>query len=458
MNILFCFQDIKIFKSLYSHADSVAVTCIGPSRPLPVVDQSILSIFLALGTEGHNEENNAFPATYMISSDMSWYCPWLAEQIANLPDSLRSLLNSERDSESLIHLTFQSKLYRIFMGVSEFIRQDSNPSIDQVIENLIEKHLLNPSDEGSELSLQHRLLVFAILGWQSMLYLPSFGTCPPEQLGILQLEDQRKSGLIFETFKVSSDFAERPMAIFLKAYGNLLPAQSQAWDKEANEPTEAPLTWFPIDPLETNAHFLQMLLRVDICWVDALSLHLEYDKSTRTLSLFRYPSLCVAMLESGSALYSFASTERNAPDPRANHEEITCILREALLSYRLLFGQSKRSRQVFRRLFACNPTLKHNADPLLHSICTKKVFTHQSVPQDRMTYFGHRDFLVLGDRLEMLGKELKGAKPKGWRDLVRDRRDTMQYWGFWLVAIVGGASIILSLTQVILQAAQFANS
>lgn len=455
---MFCFQNIKIFKSLNSHADSVVATCIGPSRPLPVVDQSILSIFLALGIEGHNEENNAFPSSYMISSDMSWYRPWLAEQIANLPDSLRSLINPQRNSESLVHLTFQSKLYRIFMSVSEFIRQESSPTIDQVIEHLVEKRLLNASDEGSELSLQHRLLVFAILGWQSMLYLPSFGTCPPEELGILQLDDQQKSGLIFETFKVPSDLAERPMAIFLKAYGNLLPAQSQAWDKEANEPTEAALTWFPIDPLETNAHFLQMLLRVDICWVDALSLHLEYDKSTRTLSLFRYPSLCVAMLESRGALYSFASTERNAPDPRANHEEITCILHETLLSYRLLFGQSKRSRRVFRRLFACNPILKHNADPLLHSICTKKVFTNQFVPQDRMTYFGHRDFLVLGDRLEMLGKELKGAKPKGWRDLVRDRRDTMQYWGFWLVAIVGGASIILSLTQVILQAAQFAHS
>lgn len=65
---------------------------------------------------------------------------------------------------------------------------------------------------------------------------------------------------------------------------------------------------------------------------------------------------------------------------------------------------------------------------------------------------------MLGDRLEMLGKELKAVKPKGWRDLVRDRRYTMQYWGFWLVANVGGASIILSLSQVILQAAQFANS
>lgn len=434
------------------------VTSLGPSRPLPVVDPSVLSIFLALGIEGRSGENVASSATNMISSDMSWYCLWLAEQIADLPGSLKSLLDSEKSSDSLIHLTVQSKLYRIFMSVSEFIRQDSSPSIDQGIEHLVEKSLLSPSDEGSELNLQHRLLVFAILGWQSMLYLPSFGTCPPEELAILQPEDQRNSGLIFETFKAASHLAERPMAIFLKAYGILLPARSQAWDKEANEPTEAALTWFPIDPLETNAHFLQMLLRVDICWVDVLSLHLEYDKSTRTLSLFRYPSLCVAMLESGGALYSFASTERNAPDPRANHEEITSLLRETLLSYRLLFGQSKRSRRIFRRLFASNPILKHNADPFLHPICTKKVFTHPFVPQDRMTYFGHRDFLVLGDRLEMLGKDLKAAKPKGWRDLVRDRRDTMQYWGFWLVAIVGGASIILSLTQVILQAAQFANS
>lgn len=214
---MFCFQNVKIFKSLNSHADSVVATCIGPSRPLPVVDQSILSIFLALGIEGHNEENDAFPSSYMISSDMSWYRPWLAEQIANLPDSLRSLINPQRNSESLVHLTFQSKLYRIFMSVSEFIRQERSPTIDQVIEHLVEKCLLNASDEGSELSLQHRLLVFAILGWQSMLYLPSFGTCPPEELGILQLDDQQESGLIFETFKVPSDLAERPMAIFFES-------------------------------------------------------------------------------------------------------------------------------------------------------------------------------------------------------------------------------------------------
>lgn len=236
-----------------------------------------------------------------------------------------------------------------------------------------------------------------------MLYLPSFSTYPPEELASTS---RGSTDLRVYLWNIQGRFRPCRAAdgnFFLKAYRNLLPAQSQAWDKEANEPTEAMLTWFPIHPLETNAHFLHMLLRVDICWVDALSLHLEYDMSTRTLSLFRFPSPCVAMLESRDALYSFASTERNAPDPRANHEEITSILRETLPSYRLLFGQSKRSRRVFQHLFTCNANLKHNADPFLHFICTKKVFTRQFVPQDRMTYFGHRDFLVLGDRLEMLG-------------------------------------------------------
>lgn len=121
------------------HADSMVVTFIGPSRPFPVVDQPILSFFLARDIEGLNKENDAFPAISMVCPEISWYCPWLSEQIANLPGSLRSLLNSERSLESLIHLTFQSKLCRIFISVIEFIRQENSPSIDQVIEHLVEK-------------------------------------------------------------------------------------------------------------------------------------------------------------------------------------------------------------------------------------------------------------------------------------------------------------------------------
>ena len=66
-------------------------------------------------------------------------------------------------------------------------------------------------------------------------------------------------------------------------------------------------------------------------------------------------------------------------------------------------------------------------------------------------YLVERDFPVLGWRIKRLVEDLKEAKPKGWRELIRDRRDTVQYWTFRLVAILGTASILLSSIQVVLQ-------
>lgn len=69
-------------------------------------------------------------------------------------------------------------------------------------------------------------------------------------------------------------------------------------------------------------------------------------------------------------------------------------------------------------------------------------------------YVTARDFLVLGPRVERLANELRVAKPKSLIDLLHDRRDTLQYWTFWFVAIFGGAGIFLSILQVILATIQ----
>ena len=76
------------------------------------------------------------------------------------------------------------------------------------------------------------------------------------------------------------------------------------------------------------------------------------------------------------------------------------------------------------------------------------------VPPDRTLYVTNRDFLVLGLRVERLADELRVAKPKSLIDLLHDRRDTLQYWTFWFVVIIGGASILLGVLQVILAAIQ----
>lgn len=160
------------------------------------------------------------------------------------------------------------------------------------------------------------------------------------------------------------------------------------------------------------------------------------------------------MLRSKGALYVFASMESNPVDPRATKEEIAFFLQETLSSYRLLFGQSKPARRFFRNMLSREAVLSQNPDPLLRSLCLDQYFADTLVPADRLVYVTSRDFLVLGERVELLAAELRCTKPRSWRDLLRDRRASLQYWTFWLVAIFGVTSIALSVMQVILSLVQ----
>ena len=383
-----------------------------------------------------------------MSSDrkLYWYLPWLAQQVATLPPNIVSLLAEE--GETSLDLSPESALHKAFMFIRQATSDDNIASIEEIVDYLHEQSDIMA--KVTNLSAKH-LLVFAILGWQSMLYLPSFNTCSLDEFAVHQAPDQPNSGLIFDTFKISATLADRPMSILLKAYGNLLPARFEL-TRVASETSRVASSWLSINPFEVNAYMLQTLLRIDIRWVDTLSLHLDYDKSTRTLSLFRYPSFCAQMLQEKGTIYFFASTEPMLrADRRANQSEISDFLSETLLSYRLLFGQYKPSRALFRRMISTQPILSIGPDPLLARLCARRLFLHPHIPLDRQIYFATRDFPVLGERIELLAREMKGAKPGSWKDLVRDRRDTTQYWTFWLVAIFGSASLLLSFIQVVLQ-------
>lgn len=420
---------------------------------LQAADRSILSIFNSRRTEtGNTTTSHLVPNA--ISVDLTWYLAWIEEQLDVLPNCLIELVSV--GEEKKVTLRPESTLFKIFMAVNDSLRQiHGGVSIDDIITCLGDADILPTAKNNEELQA-HRLLIFTILGWQSMLYLPSFNTCPLEELAIHQDIDQPHS-VVFQCYKAPADLADRPMSILLKAYGDLLPSrQSESWHG-TNEGTDAVKSNIALVPRDVNAYLIHTLLRVEFRWVDTLAHHLDYDKSTRTLSLFRHPSFCLAMLESGGALFSFASVEQCPLDPRADTEDIRSILVEILLSYRLLFGQSRKSRHFFRHLLRSDPALSNNPDSLLSSLCTKRLFTRQGVPRDRLNYLSDSHFPTLEARVKVLVAELKGARPTGWRDLFRDRRDKVQYWTFWLVAFIGAVGILLAIAQVALQAVQIAN-
>lgn len=350
--------------------------------------------------------------------------------------------------------------------IETYLRGDRGCGIDDVVEHLQESNIFdsnsNDDDDDDEETLAAiRLLIFSVLGWKSMIYQPEFNVCTPDQLAVHH-DNGPNSGLVFDRYKVPADMCDRPLFSLLKWFGNLLPARSSSSTQVAVETSKTAASWVALYPSEVNAYLLHTLLGVRFRWVDSIALHLDYDKSSRTLSIFSFPSICASQLESRSGtIFAFASTEKNGVDPRADEDDIAHLLEEILLSYRLLFGQSEKSRKLFRGIFDPANLPFPQPDTLLHDLCGLRQLSLDAsqanlLPRDRRVYYAARDFPVLYERVELLTKELSGARPRSMSGLLRDRRDTLQFWTFWLVALFGGVSIALAIIQTILQVIQIA--
>ncbi|EFQ99405.1 hypothetical protein MGYG_02417 [Nannizzia gypsea CBS 118893] len=392
------------------------------------------------------------PSFVEYTLDMSWYDCWLSQQLLNLPRCIKDL---KVMGDSPIE---KPHLYQLYNAIEDFLQTDEGLSIDEITQHLRKSEIL---EYPEALLPAQKFLVFAILGWRSMLYQASFNTCSTKEFAIHRESDQPQSGLVFDTYKVSAHLSDRSLWILLKAFGNILPARSVTAPQLASESSKIASSWLPLYPSETNAYLLTVLLGVRIRWVEMLALHLDYDKSTKTLSLFNYPSFCLHTLSSGGVIYSFESLEKYGVDPRANKEEISHFLREVLLSYRLIFGQSAKSRKLFRQLSRSQGVAKGHVDSVLPLLCTRKQLPFMQgleFPVDKAVYFAAQDFPILHERIEIIAKELRDKKPTSVADLIRDRRDTLQFLTFWLVLIIGGIGTLLSLIQVILQAVQLIKS
>ncbi|KAK0639178.1 hypothetical protein B0T16DRAFT_462878 [Cercophora newfieldiana] len=408
------------------------------------------SVSSDLSTDKNKTRATTSNAATHAAIDLDWRPPWLALQKSRLPANLTRL--RVRGAP----VSDDSAFATLFALVEQYAQSNRGFAIDNVIEHLHETEVLSDAQDDS-LPAQ-RLLIFALLGWQSMVYMPAFNTAPPSKLSVHHDAESPDSGLVFDTRCVSADLCDRPLSILLKGFGNLLPARARDAHLAAVESIRTAATWTALYPVELNTYLLHTLLDVRFRWVDTLALHLDYDKSSRTLCLFAFPSACAAQLRDRSgAIFAFGSTEgRDAPDPRGDEDDIAQLLKEVLLSFRLLFGQSSKSRRLFRHVFDPAKTPFAHPDTLLPYLCSEKTLEGDEawIPRDRRIYYAARDFPVLYQRVELLAKELSRARPATVRDLLRDRRDTLQFWTFWLVAIIGGLSLALSAIQVVLAGIQ----
>ncbi len=127
-----------------------------------------------------------------------------------------------------------------------------------------------------------------------MLYEAALGTCPSSYLAIDDVVDGCTS-VVYMSLKQDLSRIKLPLPEFLLGFGLMLPKENLCLSSDQDD-CEAFEKISIVTPKELNASLLQTLARIKIKWVDVMAPHLEFDKDTHTLFLFRHPSFAMANL------------------------------------------------------------------------------------------------------------------------------------------------------------------
>ncbi|TVY82556.1 hypothetical protein LSUE1_G002864 [Lachnellula suecica] len=303
--------------------------------------------------------------------------------------------------------------------------------------------------------------IFSVLCWGTMTLRPrlewaDFKTSPSLMV-YQQLSEQ--PGL-------KMDLVRRPIPAIFRHFQRTMP--TGRWRHPISESHTLESTTLHVSSL--NYASLKVIGKIRLVWVDNLSSHLDFDFANRRLSIFKFPSFCaLGTLEDSfeppvflglvRALYGADAGAKQDSENKAQ------IHQEVLMSYRLIFGQTRESRRLAR---AATKELKNQEpdsyDQLLDNLCGQtgssmvrglplslwpiSCRTFEGSLQEENAYSSQDDFPMFGQRLAKLQEFNRRQRPSELRDLWRDRRDPLQWYTFWAVLIVGGSSLLLAVLQL----------
>ncbi|KAI1123464.1 hypothetical protein F5Y10DRAFT_286015 [Nemania abortiva] len=408
----------------------------------------------ALGSNVDQKQPTPDPAF-----DLPWYRWWVFEQIRKQPPRLLSSLRDykpDEDSTVVIHVLWNQ--------IRQVLLASGPRSIDGITDILISHNIID-IESSYEAVLSVKDLVFSIVGLQTMLYQPYFDpSCP----GGYRIADEMNGyhGATRLSLYQPSDSGTRDLPEFLLGFGLMLPPPNYCVD-ENDDDQQLFNRIKTIVPSDIDAYVLSRLCGITFQWIDSLSCHLELDKHSGTLFLYRYPSFCVSCLQQyeschgkegrKSALHSCA-IETSGSLPWASEESVAELLHEILLSYRVIFGQNRRSRAVFRKLRPFASVPKQGRDQSLAEFCGKKRLKNPFAPIEQEEYDLAIDFPHLRSRIAQLSGHVSSKKPRSVRRLWKDRRDSPSWLAYWSALTFGLMGLLLVLIQTVFQILQYVDS
>lgn len=248
-----------------------------------------------------------------------------------------------------------------------------------------------------------------------MLYRPAIGNCRDNKLAVID-ETGGYRGYSHQHLSCELEASYEQLCEYVEMFGGTYP-DYEFFTHSVDDRRD-------YHKLHTVSSLLAKVSKMRIKWTDIFSCHLDFDPTKNTLYLYRYPSFCKAHLmtdkELRTTFHSCAMDPRNKDtlsyDERS--EEVDSLLQEILSSYRLLFGQDKLSRRLFKTLEPFTNTPGGCIDTLLVDLCTKKNKNcHLEGLRRQGTYVFEKEFKVLKPKLVTLMREVSSRKARTWRDV-----------------------------------------
>ncbi|KAH8892740.1 hypothetical protein GQ53DRAFT_840594 [Thozetella sp. PMI_491] len=350
-----------------------------------------------------------------------------------------------------------------------------------------------PEDNRSDATPRFIHLAFYLFGVLTALYDP-VAKFDGQNLEIrFRREARRRSISKHQTWSLCRqpvcDVSEEWIGDTLCRYGGgRLPVPKHALVKNS-EPRRSFLESDHISCTNLSYYTLSKLVGITIDWTSSLCEHLDFDATTQTLKLFRYPSLCAAMAAENDKTFLCRFLRNCREDSSsAGGDSLpglssTDLFKEILCTFRLIFGQDRRSWKIYARdttrswtrwlrrpqdqqeteLDADARARIHTEDPLLLRLCGRdwvqqRIYDDIDAPFVRTVYSAVDDFPYFGEKLAVIQQFVCTRDAVDLNSLWTDRRDIHRYYTLWLVVILGILALFLQIISVVVAIVQTAGT
>ena len=407
---------------------------------------------------GHEESGFYFDKYWQ------WYRKHLEACAVALGSLVVLVIAGLRDDIDISCIEAKIKLYKVLVVVAQNLDRDEEASISTIIAELNTEKLFN--EDNNNLAAQ---LVFQMIGWLSAIWDPLPDTSATT-LRLKRVNTGRKRCRGFcrsDTALNITEVSHPRLHHVARRFGDILPTpqNTQAAYLPSSRDAEAAL----INNVYLSFDSLESLVSIKLVWTGCMNQHLQYDAQSKTLCVFKYPSICFLMCkEDGQTILSqmFESERRELVSTGSQafcgHATFDAFALELLQSYRLIFGANAEARKraaPYVDVLKSHSKNVETVDPLLELLCTANkdsIELKEFFSGLELELYDNRppisEFPFFSGKLLRLQETSMLHTPSSMTRLWNDRRNPATWFALWAVLIIGVGTLILQFVQCLLQA------